>query len=152
KKLLAITGRPSYALFLNLMRMGFNGDVATYTVTINSTTTGSFTVQASAMVTMGGVTVTRTTGDGLSGDSDSAVKIYEPETAADLVLTKTVDNPMPVFGSLVTYTVIVTNKGPGEATHVVMEDTLPAGLIFVSATPSQGTVTSVPPAPLRWEV
>ena len=53
----------------------------TWTETINSTTAGTFNVQASDAVTMGGVTVTRTTGDGVTtgdgSDSASAVKNYD---------------------------------------------------------------------------
>ena len=48
----------------------------TWTETINSTVAGTFNVQASDQVTMGGVAVTRTTGDTHTGDSASAVKTY----------------------------------------------------------------------------
>src|SRR5262249_29274350 len=67
-------GTPSTVAGPNLV--GITGNLATYTLSINTTTPGMFTVEATAMVTMGGVTVTRTTGDGLSGDSPSAVKTY----------------------------------------------------------------------------
>ena len=54
--------------------------VETWTETINSAAAGTFNVQASDTVTMGGVAVTRTTGDGFSdsdgSDSPSAVKNY----------------------------------------------------------------------------
>src|SRR5262249_55614385 len=50
--------------------------VETWTETINNPAPGAFTVQARDQVSMGGVTVTRTTGDGLSGDSPSAVQTY----------------------------------------------------------------------------
>jgi uncharacterized repeat protein (TIGR01451 family) len=60
---------------------------------------------------------------------------------ADLVVTKT-DSPDPVaVGSTLTYTVNVTNNGPADATGVTLTDTLPAGVTFVSATPSQGSCT-----------
>jgi hypothetical protein len=55
-----------------------------WTYTINSAAAGTFTVQASDQVTMDGVTVTRTTGDGFTSpdgsDSPSAVKTYESIT------------------------------------------------------------------------
>src|SRR5258707_5151367 len=52
------------------------GNTATCSLTINSPTAGTFAANASAVVTMGGVAVTRATGDGLSGDSGPAVKQY----------------------------------------------------------------------------
>jgi uncharacterized repeat protein (TIGR01451 family) len=58
---------------------------------------------------------------------------------ADLALTKTVSNATPNVGDTVTFTVTLTNNGPDPATNVTVEDVLPAGLTFVSATPSQGT-------------
>ena len=57
-------------------------------------------------------------------------------------MTKTVSNPTPNVGDPVTFTVTVTNAGPDPATAVQVTDVLPAGLSFVSATPSQGTYTA----------
>ena len=62
--------------------------------------------------------------------------------AADIAVTKTVDNPTPVVGTTVTFTVTATNRGPTGATGVVVTDALPAGLTLVSATPSQGDYTA----------
>ena len=45
--------------------------------------------------------------------------------------------PVPV-GSIITYTLTVVSKGPGPATNVEMVNTLPAGVIFDSITPSSG--------------
>ncbi len=57
----------------------------------------------------------------------------------DLSLTKTVDNSSPSVGSNVTFTISVTNaNGYSTATGVKVNDVLPAGLTFVSATPSVG--------------
>src|SRR4029077_1701040 len=52
------------------------GNALTCTVTINSSLTGTFTVNVTGSVTEGGVTVTRATGDGAHGDSSNAVKTY----------------------------------------------------------------------------
>lgn len=61
------------------------------------------------------------------------------EAAADLALTKS-DTPDPVVqGTNLTYTIQVTNAGPDPATNVLVTDTLPGQIDFVSATPSQGT-------------
>ena len=59
--------------------------------------------------------------------------------AADLSLTKS-DSPDPVqAGELLTYTLTAHNAGPQSATGVTLTDTLPAGVTYVSATPSQGS-------------
>ena len=58
---------------------------------------------------------------------------------ADLAVVKTVDDPTPNVGDTITFTIQVANRGPDTATSVVVNDQLPAGLTFVSATPSQGT-------------
>jgi hypothetical protein len=46
------------------------------TVTLTSATVGTTVIQASTTVSVGGVSLTRTTGDGLAGDSANAQKIW----------------------------------------------------------------------------
>ena len=56
----------------------------------------------------------------------------------DLAITKA-DAPDPVaLGGSLTYTLTVTNNGPDPSTDSTVTDTLPPGVTFVSATPSQG--------------
>ena len=62
---------------------------------------------------------------------------------SDLALAKTVSNAAPNVGDTITYTVTLSNNGPDAATGVQVTDLLPAGVTFVSATPSQGTYNSV---------
>lgn len=59
-------------------------------------------------------------------------------SSADLAITKTVNLAAINCGSTPTYTITVTNNGPGDANGVVVNDLLPAGMVFTSATPSQG--------------
>ncbi len=55
------------------------------------------------------------------------------QTTADLAIAVT-DAPDPVApGGALTYTVTVTDLGPGAATNLTVTDTLPAGATFVSA-------------------
>ncbi len=53
-------------------------------------------------------------------------------------------DPLKVGGNLA-YLVTVRNGGPGQATDVVMTDTLPDSVLFVSADPSQGSCTGPSP-------
>jgi len=74
---------------------------------------------------------------------NNSASATETPQQADLVITKTVDNPTPNVGATVTYTITLSDAGPNTATDAVVQDTLPAGLTFVSATPSQGTYDNV---------
>jgi uncharacterized repeat protein (TIGR01451 family) len=64
----------------------------------------------------------------------------EQPCGADLAVTKT-DNRTTAAptGRNLTYTVTVTNNGPDSADGVVMTDTLPGTVTFVSSTPSVGS-------------
>jgi uncharacterized repeat protein (TIGR01451 family) len=71
-----------------------------------------------------------------------------PETA-DVSLTKQVNQASPIFGTPVTYTLTAHNNGPAAATGVVATDTMPPGLMVLTATPSQGSFDAVSG---RWAV
>ncbi|HMX27848.1 MAG TPA: DUF11 domain-containing protein, partial [Blastocatellia bacterium] len=112
------------------------GATITYSVTANTLpgATGNLvntvTVDAPA-----GVTDPNTSNNSAT-DTDTAAPL------ADLSLTKTVSNSVVDIGQQVTFTITVSNAGPSTATGVVVSDPLPAGLAFVSATPSQGSYSS----------
>jgi uncharacterized repeat protein (TIGR01451 family) len=55
---------------------------------------------------------------------------------ADLSLTKTVSNATPAFADTISYTLTLTNASgsPSTATGITVQDTLPAGVTFVSST------------------
>jgi uncharacterized repeat protein (TIGR01451 family) len=61
-----------------------------------------------------------------------------PTSAIDLVVDKVATSPTPLNG-VVTYTLKVTNKGPSTATNVQLADPAPAGIVYQSSTPTQGT-------------
>jgi uncharacterized repeat protein (TIGR01451 family) len=61
---------------------------------------------------------------------------------ADLAVTKDVDDLAPGEGDTVTYTVVVTNNGPENATGVVLTDALPTGVTFATANATQGLYSS----------
>jgi uncharacterized repeat protein (TIGR01451 family) len=55
-----------------------------------------------------------------------------PPSAADLVVSAAVSNPLAQFQSEVTFTATVSNAGPQDATGVVVHVPVPAGLTYVS--------------------
>ncbi len=79
-----------------------------------------------------------TPNNSVATEDDQASVTVTPQDA-DLSLTKTVDDATPISGQQVTFTVTVSNAGPSSATNVIVQDSLPTGLTFVSSTPSQGT-------------
>ena len=85
-------------------------------------------------------TVSGTGDTDLTNDSASqTTTIGEVSSAADLTVTKTVDDASPHEGDTLTYIVTVTNGGPGDATGVEVTDALAGGLTFVSALTTQGS-------------
>ena len=76
------------------------------------------------------------------GDPDpSDDEATEPTTvdeAADLSITKDAD-ATALVGADITYTIVVTNDGPSDATDVVVSDALPAGVTYGLATATQGS-------------
>jgi uncharacterized repeat protein (TIGR01451 family) len=59
--------------------------------------------------------------------------------SADMGVTKS-DAPDPVaLGSNITYTLVATNHGPGQAPSAALSDVLPAGVTFVSFSTSLGS-------------
>jgi uncharacterized repeat protein (TIGR01451 family) len=111
------------------------GGTATFTAVgqISSSATGSLTNTASVATPAGATDPDLTNND--ATDTDTI-------PTADLSVSKTVSDATPNVGDLITFTVTLSNQGPNDATNVQVTDLLPAGLTFVSATPSQGTYSS----------
>ncbi|KAG1647456.1 hypothetical protein GQR58_030580 [Nymphon striatum] len=63
---------------------------------------------------------------------------------ADLAIVKTVSNPGPVpAGTVLTYTLVITNNGPNEAVGVEVEDLLPSGLTYMALPGQDGWACSL---------
>ena len=106
-----------------------NGQSATVEIKVRPQNPGSVLNQAS-------VTSDVADPDLQNNEADSATAV---NSAADLSLTKS-DSPDPVpAGQLLTYSLTAHNAGPSSATGVELVDTLPSGVTFDSATPTQGT-------------
>src|SRR5262249_6434084 len=68
----------------------------------------------------------------------------EPITAPDLTLTQSPSRTSLAPTDPLTYTLSIRNVGPSNATGVVLTDTLPLGVTFVSATSSRGEMCPAP--------
>ncbi|WP_405307242.1 hypothetical protein [Methanobrevibacter sp.] len=60
------------------------------------------------------------------------------EKAADVSVIKSVDNHSPNYKDMVRWSLVISNKGPGKATDVYVEDRLPEGLILINYTATKG--------------
>lgn len=126
---------------------GANGTITCSTPTMPATSTASFTfvVHLASSATVGSnvantATVSAATADPDSNDLSSTTSATV--TAAlptDVRITKTANGQTFVLGGTVTYTIVVTNTGSGDALDTVVTDTLPAGTTLQSATSTQGT-------------
>jgi uncharacterized repeat protein (TIGR01451 family) len=79
-------------------------------------------------------TVTATNNELVAGNDSATDTEATAAPKVDLALAKTTTATAIHAGDTVTYTLTVTNAGPSTATGVVITDTLPTGLTFVSAT------------------
>ncbi|WP_165075326.1 SdrD B-like domain-containing protein [Paludisphaera rhizosphaerae] len=86
-----------------------------------------------------GAYLTAVVWDLLTGDTSEFSAIFR--TDADLVVGRSTDPAVGVVGQELTYTILVTNRGSNAASGVIATENLPAGVEFVSASTSQGTVT-----------
>jgi uncharacterized repeat protein (TIGR01451 family) len=109
------------------------GSYPDITLTVDVLQSAAANVTNTASVSGGAQT---NTGNDTASDPTTIV------SSADLSLSKTVSNPDPIQGQQVTFTLTLSNAGPSDATNLVVTDQLPAGLTFVSATPSAGTYDS----------
>ncbi len=76
-----------------------------------------------------------------NGTTQNANAKVRVSPIVDLAITKRVKSQVNI-GDTVLYTITATNNGPSAATGVVVTDDLPAGLEYVKATTSQGTVSA----------
>ncbi|MGB5070914.1 MAG: DUF11 domain-containing protein, partial [Flavobacteriales bacterium] len=102
------------------------GATITYTISllVPSSFTGNLVNTATIVVPFG-------TTD-LNPGNNSATDTDTPNPISDLGIVKTVDISNPSVGNNVTFTLLVTNYGPSDATGVQVSDLLPNGYTYFS--------------------
>jgi uncharacterized repeat protein (TIGR01451 family) len=117
----------------NSNALAVGASYAAISITVSVAQNAAASLTNTATVSGGGQVVT-------SNDSSS-----DPTTivsSSDLSLTKVTSNPGLGIGTNATFTITVSNAGPTNATGVAVRDQLPAGLTYVSSTPSVGSYNS----------
>jgi uncharacterized repeat protein (TIGR01451 family) len=126
-------------------RGAYDSTTGTWTVgTVPSGASVTLTIEARATVP-GPLTnvVTISHSDQFDPDpNNNRAEATESASESDLSIAKTASVRQATVGNLVTFTVAVHNLGPSVAIGAFVTDKLPAGLAFVSATPSQGTYSA----------
>ena len=69
-------------------------------------------------------------------DNNSAFESTQTIAHAHMLMSKSSSPATPTAGQQLTYTIVVTNTGPADATNVHVLDSIPPGLTLISATPS----------------
>lgn len=93
----------------------------TFAVTVNTSLTTGIAIANTALVT--GT-------DLISGASDT---VTDTVTGADLAIAKWSDSSPATPGQTLTYTLTITNAGPGDAADLIVTDTLPAAVAYSDA-------------------
>ncbi|MCW3466162.1 gliding motility-associated C-terminal domain-containing protein [Chitinophaga nivalis] len=118
----------AYNAATGIWTIGTLNSNASQTVTITATVNpeGSYTNTA---------TIAGDEHDPNTANNTSSVTVTRV-AVTDLEVLKTVDNPTPDAGAIVTFTIKATNHGPSKATQVVVNDPLPTGYALISTTPA----------------
>jgi large repetitive protein len=117
-----------------------NGATATFTLIVQLTATAVGPINNTA-------TATSDTDDNNGGNDSSGASpvAVGSNSTADLVASKSSATTTAAPGDTVTYTIAVTNNGPNPANDVIVNDELPASLLFQSIAPA-ATFTCTTPA------
>uniref|UniRef100_UPI00330641F9 T9SS type B sorting domain-containing protein n=1 Tax=uncultured Croceitalea sp. TaxID=1798908 RepID=UPI00330641F9 len=73
-----------------------------------------------------------TPANGISGEDDFSEANTTPIPLANIALSKTVDNAFPDVSDTITFTLLLSNSGPSEATGIQVLDRLPDGYTYLS--------------------
>ena len=110
----------------------------TINVTVNNNVSNGVTIQNMAEITGAAQA------DPVNANNQSIVPVVVGVGSTDIAVAKSVSTTAPSEGGTVTYTVVVSNVSPTQATNVTIGDALPGGLTYFAGGTSvtQGTYNS----------
>ena len=88
--------------------------------------------------TITNVAVVNSTTPDNNTENNKANNTTDVDPEVDLEIIKLVSNKNPKFGDEITWTIVVTNKGPDTALEVYVKDKLPAGLVLTGYSKTNG--------------
>ena len=109
------------------------------TITDANAKTSVLTVTTTSSTSPGTYTLNIGATSGNIQHNTFASLIVPGATSANLAVTKTASPNPAIVSANLTYRIVVTNRGPSPATSAVLTDTLPPGVTFISASPTQGS-------------
>lgn len=136
-----------FILSFNGAGAGGSGITGATSVTSVTVPAGSYTLTESAVpgYTLDGIKCDGTDSDGSDGvDIIAGEKVtcifVNNDQGIDLAILKSVDNPAPNVGDVLTFTLSVSNNGPDSATEVKVSDPVPAGFTYVPSSMTGGDI------------
>ena len=109
----------------------------TVTVNVDPALANGSTIQNTA-------SVSADTGDNTPANNQSTSSTAVA-AVADLSITSETNTPNPVLaGSMLTYSIVISNAGPSNAANATLSDTLPVSTTFQSITPAAGWTCTNP--------
>ncbi len=136
--LVTITGT-NFSTIAGQTIVSFGGSTAT----ANASSPTTLTVSTPAHLPAGSVNVIVSTFTPAQSSAPfSSFDYVNAASSVDMALTMTPSTSTPPVGTNVTFTITVNNTGAVAGTNVVVQDILPAGLSFVSATATSGSYSA----------
>ncbi|AWG26763.1 gliding motility-associated C-terminal domain-containing protein [Flavobacterium kingsejongi] len=121
---------------------GYIWTITNGTITAGGTATDNYVTVSWENVGPGSVNLSYQNSGVCNTISSGSVEVAVT-SCSDLTITKTVDNPTPMIDDNVVFTITVNNIGLGELTAIVVNEHLPSGYQFISATASHGSYNNL---------